>query len=252
MRRTHQARILATLLRRKVHAIGTAPWISGPRPTPAGSRRCAPRRDRPTVAAARRAASADRARISATAEATASGSRSRFVPWVMVIGRSVLGRTVRHGMPRIVVSSWMPPGIGDDQRRAAHERHERRRTQWLDDPQAIARLEAGPLQRPARRAGGAAGSRSLLGHAVEHRDQRPRPPRAVSTLAGRWSVATAYGPSGRGRRAQRRRRNGRGSPSSVSIIGLPTKCMRSSGTPSRRRLSIASGLVTKHRSTGCP
>jgi hypothetical protein len=32
-----------------------------------------------------------------------------FVPWVSVTGRSVLSRSVTHGTPRIVVSSWMPP-----------------------------------------------------------------------------------------------------------------------------------------------
>ena len=32
-----------------------------------------------------------------------------FVPRVTVIGRSVFSRTVRHGTPRKVVSSWMPP-----------------------------------------------------------------------------------------------------------------------------------------------
>src|SRR5690625_7093794 len=30
---------------------------------------------------------------------------SLFVPWVMVTGRSVLGRRVRHGTPRMVVRS---------------------------------------------------------------------------------------------------------------------------------------------------
>ena len=32
-----------------------------------------------------------------------------FVPISIVIGRSVFSRTVRHGMPSTVVSSWMPP-----------------------------------------------------------------------------------------------------------------------------------------------
>ena len=32
-----------------------------------------------------------------------------FVPSVIVIGRSVLSRTVKHGTPSAVVSSWMPP-----------------------------------------------------------------------------------------------------------------------------------------------
>ena len=54
----------------------------------------------------------------------------------------------------------------------------------------------------------------------------------VSTFAGRWTVATAYLPA-RPRRAV----TGPGSnrsrcASSVSIIGLPTKCIRSRSTPS--------------------
>ena len=35
---------------------------------------------------------------------------------------------------------------------------------------------------------------------------------------------------------------------SVSIIGLPTKCMAESGLPSRARWPMASGEVTKRRS----
>ena len=34
---------------------------------------------------------------------------SRLVPWVMVTGRSVLGRAVMQGIPSTVVSSWSPP-----------------------------------------------------------------------------------------------------------------------------------------------
>ena len=32
-----------------------------------------------------------------------------FVPMCTVMGRSVFSRSVRHGIPRTVVSSWMPP-----------------------------------------------------------------------------------------------------------------------------------------------
>src|SRR6267142_6619713 len=34
---------------------------------------------------------------------------STFVPWEIVIGRSVFSRRVKQGTPRAVVSSWMPP-----------------------------------------------------------------------------------------------------------------------------------------------
>ncbi len=47
--------------------------------------------------------------MASTAAGTASGVTSRLVPWVIVTGRSVLGRTVRQGTPRMVVSSWIPP-----------------------------------------------------------------------------------------------------------------------------------------------
>src|SRR4029077_12438545 len=50
-----------------------------------------------------------RARSAAASTASRRGSTSRLVPCVHVIGRSVLGRTVTHGTPRNVVSSWSPP-----------------------------------------------------------------------------------------------------------------------------------------------
>ena len=40
-----------------------------------------------------------------------AGSRPSkvFVPIETVIGRSVFARSVKHGRPRYVVSSWIPP-----------------------------------------------------------------------------------------------------------------------------------------------
>ena len=51
------------------------------------------------------------ARIASTPAATASASSGSnvFVPTSTVLGRSVLGRSVRHGTPSAVVSSWIPP-----------------------------------------------------------------------------------------------------------------------------------------------
>src|SRR3989442_1709317 len=46
-----------------------------------------------------------RARSAAARIAPRCGKTSRFVPWVQVMGRSVFGRTVRHGTPRNDVSS---------------------------------------------------------------------------------------------------------------------------------------------------
>ena len=55
-----------------------------------------------------------------------AGSRpSRvLVPARTVTGRSVLSRSVKHGMPRYVVSSWIPPGVGEDGPRVGLERKE--------------------------------------------------------------------------------------------------------------------------------
>src|SRR5260370_1342905 len=41
--------------------------------------------------------------------ATRGGGTSRLVPTLQVIGRSVFGRTVTHGTPSQLVSSWRPP-----------------------------------------------------------------------------------------------------------------------------------------------
>jgi hypothetical protein len=51
------------------------------------------------------------ARTSATAARIRAGLRPTrtFVPAEIVTGRSVFSRTVRHGTPRNVVYSWMPP-----------------------------------------------------------------------------------------------------------------------------------------------
>src|SRR2546421_305257 len=50
-----------------------------------------------------------KASLAALTTAALVDATSRFVPWVHVIGRSVLGRTVMHGTPRKVVSSCNPP-----------------------------------------------------------------------------------------------------------------------------------------------
>ena len=49
--------------------------------------------------------------LAVQAAAILSGSvpTIRFVPWVTVIGRSVVVLSVRHGVPSAVVSSWIPP-----------------------------------------------------------------------------------------------------------------------------------------------
>ena len=75
-----------------------------------GRRRSAPTPCRPR-AAERCASCAARRAIRSGTSAIRFGSRpsSVFVPIETVIGRSVFARSVKHGSPRYVVSSWMPP-----------------------------------------------------------------------------------------------------------------------------------------------
>ena len=57
-----------------------------------------------------------------------------FVPISIVIGRSVLCRSVRHGMPRTVVSSCKPARIGQNQFCTAVKPHKIEITERLDEP----------------------------------------------------------------------------------------------------------------------
>jgi len=54
--------------------------------------------------------------IIASRRGSRSGRTRRLVPISQVTGRSVVVRSVRHGMPSAVVSSWIPPGIGKSAR----------------------------------------------------------------------------------------------------------------------------------------
>ena len=61
---------------------------------------------------------------------------SRLVPWVMVMGRSVVERTVRQGTPRKVVSSWMPPELVSTRAAESDQGQEVQVAEWLDQPEA--------------------------------------------------------------------------------------------------------------------
>ena len=188
-------------------------------------------------------------RISSTERRTSSASRptSRFVPRATVTGRSVLRRRVRHGTSRIVVSACTPPGVRHHASRVATG------TGTPGSPAARSARARGSIavrtSRPARaRRGACAGDR-------EHdraRSARARltdlRSRSSSTLLGRCIVTRrSYGASSqpaddvRGRARSRYR-------SSVSIMTLPTRWIRTSGTPSRRRLSTPAARSTKSRS----
>ena len=96
----------------------------------------------------------------------------------------------------------------------------------------------GPGRRPASR------RRARCSSAIASASSGP------STSAGRCRVTSSVARPAR-RRAARPSPSPRKRPSSatrVSIIVLPTKCMRSSATPSARRFSIASSLCRKSSS----
>ena len=61
----------------------------------------------------------------------------------MVTGRSVLGRSVRHGTPSNVVSSWMPPESVIDGGRTADQAEEVQVAQRLDHPEPRVVEQAG-------------------------------------------------------------------------------------------------------------
>ena len=114
------------------------------------------------------------------------------MPWVIVIGRSVLGRTVRHGTPSTVVSSWIPPESVTTSADAADERQEVEVAERLDDAEARRLDQAGLGQGRA-----AARVERQDDAAARRRRSRSIATSAVaashgsSTLAGRWSVTTA-------------------------------------------------------------
>ena len=58
-----------------------------------------------------------------------------LVPLETVTGRSVLFLSVRHGTPRMVVSSCTPPGIGQDDRGLVHESDELQVAQRIEQLQ---------------------------------------------------------------------------------------------------------------------
>ena len=105
---------------------------------PPGRRRFAPTPCRPRAAGPRRP-SAARPRAGPGTSAMRSGSRpsSVFVPIETVIGRSVFGRSVKQGTPRIRRLLLDPAGVGQHARRAGNEAHELDVAERLEQQQPI-------------------------------------------------------------------------------------------------------------------
>ena len=177
---------------------------------------------------------------------------SRFVPCVMVIGRSVLSRKVRQGTPSTVVSSWTPPESVSTSRA------------WLK-PQEVEvaggrRCIAQPVRwrRPAARP--ARGSRGMHWKHDGARRRSRRVPSASATESCRVvhvrrpvqgdaacsALARGRGPCWVPDRAAcarwREQRVDHGVADEVHLVG---------GMPSWRRFSSASGCVVKRSWRHC-
>ena len=164
-----------------------------------------------------------------------------FVPWVSVIGRSVFGRTVRHGTPKNVVSSCTPP--------------ESVMTSPAESMRlSIAKYGIGSIKRtpPSRRVRShclsCSRERGCTGNTTWRRactsaseSQSSLRTAGLSTFDGRCSVTRTKEPARRSNAWWVSKDLAAGSArTSVSIRTLPTKAIRSRLIPSRSRLAMAS------------
>ena len=175
---------------------------------------------------------------------------TRLVPWLTVTGRSVFWRSVRHGTPSIVVSSWMPPESVSTRRarliRATKSRYPSggRQTSPRVAPASVA--SAPSRARTRGWTGKTIGSRRPI---VRSAPSSSSSTSGSSTLAGRCRVRTANGrPVRRSRstivEALQRIRDA----SRASAMTLPTKWIFSGAAPSRRRLARAPSSVMNRTS----
>ena len=162
------------------------------------------RRGRPRAAAGPDAGR-PAARRDPTSSARLSRVTSRFVPCVMVTGRSVLGRRVRHGTPRTVVSSCTPPESVITAAAPADQAEELDVAERVDDADPRVVEEAGRVQARPGRAGAAA---------APPRPGRRTACRAVTSCRGvvrigpRWPDGAGWRPrTGRRGRARPGRRD---------------------------------------------
>ena len=122
-----------------------------------------------------------------------SGARpsSTFVPSSHVTGRSVLSRSVKHGTPRNVVSSWMPPESVSAPGRVGQQAEELEVAERLEQRARRGAARSSPSASIAARVRGWAGKTTGSSRATAV--ERARPRRASSgpsTSAGRCSVTT--------------------------------------------------------------
>ncbi len=179
--------------------------------------------------------SGDRRRVEAEQRVGAGADRHR------ALGVVAQGEAGDAEVGRLLLD---PAGVGEDGAGVGQQREEVEVAERLDQVQARA---ARPRRLPA-----SCGSAGGPGRRPASR-RRPRPALAIvspssgpSTSAGRCRVTSRNPPgSTPSRRRPRRRRKRSSSATRVSIIVLPTKCIRSSAIPSARRFSIASSLCRK-------
>ena len=189
---------------------------------------CVRLHDRPTAAARPRGRSGRPPAQRRARAATPPGSTSRLVPWRdrdRPLGVGPDGQAGHAQDRRLLLDA---AGVRDHDRRPADEREEVDVAQRVDDPQALAR-RAGRPPRATGRPRGWSGTTS--GHeprdAVQHRDDACRGRRGRR----RWPAGASWpprtGPRGPAGRRSRPASNRSRLASSVSIIGLPTKWIRS-------------------------
>ena len=165
----------------------------------------------------------------------------------MVTGRSVFGRSVRHGMPSTVVSSWMPP---QSVTTSAAPRTSDRNSRYRAAPRpGVGRRPRSPPPPawPAARMQRQDDRERAASRRSAPRARRPRPacPRSRADGASRRHSARACpGAPATGAGSNRSRCAQQGVDHRIADEVRPV----ARSTPSRARLSRPSGLVTNSRS----
>ena len=118
--------------------------------------------------------------------------RCGWCPGSTVTGRSVFSRSVRHGTPSTVVSSWMPPESVSTSRASAIRPQEVEVAERLGDACSRERRPPSRLLRCAAASADAPGTRPGVAAWISSSTSKSAPRRSgSSTLLGRCSVSTA-------------------------------------------------------------
>ena len=115
---------------------------------------------------------------------------SRFVPQVIVTGRSVFSRRVTHGTPSTVRLLLDPAGIGDDQPRVREQAEELEIAERVEEPQPLVAPRGRSRPAPCGSADGRGTRPACARPARRSASRRARSAAASSTFDGRWSVST--------------------------------------------------------------